>query len=145
MVMAKKDTVKIVGRAKISKPKVVVDPTHTQLCKAICDYMHIKYPEKLFIHIPNEGKRSPLQGKKLKDEGLLPGVADYFLAHVKRTYENGALTSIIPGVWIEVKTKKDRLSKVQKEFKQRAVAAHYSFFDVNNIDEFMKEIDEYCS
>lgn len=146
--VAKKDSVRIVGRAKAPKPKAIKeisnDPTHSQLCKAICDYMRTKHPDKLFIHIANEGKRSLAQGKKLKDEGLLAGVYDYFLAYAKiRTYPDGA-GSFYPGLWIEVKTKKDRLSKAQKEFRQRAIDAHYAVLEVNNLDDFIREVDSYC-
>jgi uncharacterized UBP type Zn finger protein len=139
--MTPKDSVKIVGRAKMTKQDG--DPSHSQLCKAICDYMRTKYPDVLFIHIPNEGKRSPQQGKKLKDEGLLPGVYDYFCAKVKLTYQDGALISVIPGMWIEVKKKADKLTKAQLDFKERATKAHYSTMEVYDIDYFMSEIDEY--
>src|SRR3990167_8029165 len=32
-----------------------------------------------FIHIPNEGKRSPRAGARLKRMGLLPGASDFFI------------------------------------------------------------------
>jgi len=137
----KGDSIKVVARAK--QPKTI-DPTHSQLCKAIVDYMRSKHPDKLFIHIPNEGKRSPQQGKKLKDEGLLPGAFDYLLCHVRITQQPDATYNYDPGIFIEVKAKKDKLSNVQKEFMQRALGSHYSVMVVNNIDDFMIEIDEYC-
>src|SRR5271156_1643726 len=96
-VILKNEKVKVIGRAK--RPKTL-DPTHTQLCKAITEYMRTKHPDKLFIHIANEGKRTHAQGKKLKDEGLWAGVYDYFLAHVKLTFSNGSLGAVIPGLWI---------------------------------------------
>ena len=107
--------------------------------------MRSKYPEKLFIHIPNEGKRSTQTGKKLKDEGLLPGAFDYLLCHVRMKQQPDGTYNYDPGIFVEVKTKKDRLSKAQKEFRQRALDAHYAVMVVNSIDDFMKEIDEYCN
>lgn len=135
----KGDSIKVVARAK--QPKTI-DPTHSQLCKAIVDYMRSKHPDKLFIKITNEGNLE--QMGKLKAEGLLPGAFDYLLCHVrtKLTLDNTYIYD--PGLFIEVKTKKDRLSKAQKEFRQRALDAHYAVMVVNNIDDFMKEIDEYC-
>jgi hypothetical protein len=141
----KKDTVKIIGRAKQTRskvlPKKLKDPSHSQLCKAICDYMRKKYPQILFIHIPNEGNLA-IMGK-LKAEGLVAGCYDYLCAKVKMTYDAGSLVSVIPGLWIEVKTKKDKLSKEQKEFKDRANKAHYSTVEVYSIDEFIEVIEEY--
>lgn len=146
----KKESIKVIGRAKqpkqekstlIKNQKPLA--THSQTCKAITDYMRSKHPDKLFIHIPNEGKRSLAQGKKLKDEGLLAGTYDYLLCHVSMKYDAGALISVIPGLWIEVKAKKDKLSKTQKAFRERAIAAHYSVLEVYSVDEFMAAVEEY--
>lgn len=137
----KNEGVKVIARAK--QPKTI-DPSHSQICKAIVDYMRSKHPDKLFIHIPNEGKRSSQQGKKLKDEGLLPGAFDYLLCHVKVIQLVDDTFDYMPGVFIEVKTKKDKLSKTQSEFMERVLKAHYSVMVVNDIDEFIREIEEYC-
>lgn len=32
-----------------------------------------------FIHVPNEGRRTAVQGRRLKDLGLVPGVSDFLL------------------------------------------------------------------
>jgi len=49
------------------------------------------------IHIPNEGKRSPRIGAKLKRQGMKAGVSDIFIAYPTKRYH---------GLWIELKRKK---------------------------------------
>jgi len=59
-----------------------------------------------FIHIPNEGKRSPMYGSLLRFMGLKRGVSDFFYA-----YPCGAYS----GLWIELKRKKlGVISQAQK-------------------------------
>lgn len=57
-----------------------------------CSYMPLV--RDLIIHIPNEGKRTPLQGLYLKRIGLRPGVSDFFLPLPISPYH---------GLWIELK------------------------------------------
>ena len=139
-----KDGIKVIGRAKQPKKEkttLINSPSHSQLCKAISEYMKLKHPDKLFIHIANEGNLQTMG--KLKAEGLLSGVYDYFLAHVKKTHLEGGSWNFIPGLWIEVKVKKDKLSKAQLSFRERALEAHYSVGEVHSFEEFEKEIEDY--
>jgi hypothetical protein len=140
-----KDSVKVIGRAKQKKKEEKPCATHTQTCKAIMEYMHKKHPDlaRNLIHIANEGKRSPQQGKKLKDEGLQAGVYDYFFARVKKTLRDDGSYDFIPGLWIEVKKEGDILSAAQTQFGVRMLSSHYSVCTVYSIDEFIKEIEEY--
>lgn len=143
--MAKKE-VTIIGRAKQTRSKGLDEApkaTHSQLCKAIVQYMKAKHPDKLFIHIPNEGNVEMMG--KLKAEGLLPGAYDYILCHVKVTRLEDGSFNFTPGLFVEVKTLKDRLSKAQKEFRDRALKAHYATVEVYSIDQFIAAIEEYCS
>jgi hypothetical protein len=103
--------------------------------------MQSKHPDKLFIHIANEGNLQTMG--KLKAEGLVTGCYDYLLAHVSMKYDAGSLASVIPGLWIEVKKKGDRLSKEQKAFRERAIKAHYGVLEVYSIDEFITAVEDY--
>lgn len=67
-----------------------------------------EFPELRWLyHIPNEGKRSDAQGKKMKQMGLKAGVSDLHLPYAKGCYH---------GLYIEMKYDKNVLTKEQKEF-----------------------------
>jgi hypothetical protein len=51
-----------------------------QLQAAVCQYLRLAgTPDLTFFSVPNESKRSPAEGARLKAIGLLPGVADLLL------------------------------------------------------------------
>lgn len=77
-------------------------PTESAEAKALVKWWTLAarvygIPENALLHVPNEGKRSPVMGKKLKDEGLRPGTPDYFLAVPRSPYS---------GLWIELKRRR---------------------------------------
>lgn len=79
------------------------------LCKSFVRWWDQIYPDRKFdlIHIPNEGKRSAVYGKRLKDMGLRAGSPDYAV------FDKGRFIG-----WIEVKFGKNDLSPDQKLFCQ---------------------------
>jgi len=64
------------------------------------------------IHVRNEGKRSVAEGAKAKRMGLMKGVSDLFLARPRWELEN----NLKAGLWIELKSKKGRLTPSQNKF-----------------------------
>lgn len=58
-------------------------------------------------HIPNEGKRSPQEGARLKAKGLKPGASDLFLSYPCRGYH---------GFYIELKAPKKKPTVAQLQF-----------------------------
>ena len=63
------------------------------------------YPQlKLLYHIPNGGKRDPIEAKHLKDQGVKKGVPDLHLPVGKGGYH---------GLYIELKTEKGRTTQFQ--------------------------------
>lgn len=70
------------------------------------DIMSKNVPDlKLLFAIPNGGLRSKVVAVKLKKEGVKSGVPDIFLPVPKDGYS---------GLWIELKTKKGRVTENQK-------------------------------
>ena len=67
-----------------------------------------QYPElKLLHHIPNGGKRDVRTAANLKKEGVKAGVPDMCLPVARGQYH---------GLYIELKTKKGKVQKNQKEW-----------------------------
>lgn len=64
------------------------------------------YPDiyPFLIHIPNEGKRTPITGAIAKKMGLKKGVSDLFLAYPTKEYS---------GFWIELKAAKGKPTREQ--------------------------------
>lgn len=94
-------------------------------------YPHMKH--NLFA-IPNAGRRSEREGAYMKEEGLLPGVADVVLMKSNRFY--GAC-------FFEFKTDKGRQSDFQKEWERKITNDGYKYVIVRSLDDFMREVNQY--
>lgn len=77
---------------------------------AFCDFirLHERRLDLLWLHIANEGKRSPWMGKELKKMGMRPGASDFLFLTPNDEYTHLA---------IEVKaSKSNHATPAQKEF-----------------------------
>lgn len=73
-------------------------------------------PRCLYLHIPNEGKRSPREGHILKRMGLTPGAPDWLLIWYSRMLRCKQIG------FLEMKSAKGVLSKSQVDFRQKCKA-----------------------
>lgn len=71
--------------------------------KLFVAWFRATYPGVILFAIPNGEKREPATAKRLKESGVLAGVPDLFIADGK------------PGLFIEMKDARGRLSTAQKE------------------------------
>ncbi len=72
------------------------------------EFAKVKYPElDLLYHIPNEGKRSPVTGVRLKRAGLRSGVPDVCLPTAHGGYV---------GMYIEMKYGSNKPTETQKKW-----------------------------
>lgn len=94
-------------------------------------YPHMKH--NLFA-VPNGSKRDVVIGAKLKEEGVLAGVADLILLKSNRFY--GALL-------IELKTPEGRQSDTQKEWQQKITNDGYKYVIVRSLEDFQREVKLY--
>jgi len=107
---------------------------------AFCDWMNVQYPDVLYFSIPNGGWLAGDAGQragqmnKLKGEGLLPGVADLFIAEPRGEFK---------GMFVEMKQRGGKLSDNQKWFLAEAEKRGYftavamnGFDDAQNITEW---------
>ena len=96
----------------------------------------MQYPEyaALLFAIPNGGARNAVTGARLKEEGVVAGVADLFLS-----VPGGDLH----GLYIEMKTDKGCQSKSQKEFQASVTSAGYGYFVCRSVPDFISAVSEH--
>lgn len=88
----------------------------------------------LLFAIPNGGARDAVTGRKLKDEGVLAGVADLMLAVARGEWH---------GLFIEMKTKSGSQRETQKEFQRNVEIQGYKYIICRNFDEFREQVLDY--
>lgn len=94
----------------------------------------------LLFAIPNgavlkgNAKQRGIQMNRMKNEGLVPGVADLFLS-----VPSGELS----GLYIEMKTRKGNQSPNQKIFELSVIKAGYGYVLARSLDQFMEVVRKY--
>ena len=114
---------------------------HSRLQKACVKWFKYQYSDKknlLFsitngIPIADKSIRTKIYNRLIA-EGLQPGVPDLFLA---------VGNSIYNGMFIEIKSKTDRLRKKQVDTIRALEQQNYKCVVVRSVDEFIEIIDEY--
>ena len=86
------------------------------------------------VAIPNGGCRDVITGKRLKDEGVVAGVADLMLLVASHGYH---------ALFIEMKTEKGRQSPSQVEFQKNVEQYGYKYVVCRSLDDFMQTINDY--
>jgi len=86
--------------------------------------------------VPNGGRRDRITGAKLKEEGVLAGVADIIFLKSNRFY--GALL-------IEIKTPKGMQSDPQIEWENKISKDGYKYTVCRSVDDFVKVIIDYLN
>lgn len=99
-------------------------------------WFRLKYPKlkNVLFAVPNAARRSARNGAYMKDEGMLPGVADLILLKSNRFY--GALC-------VEMKKPGEYQRPVQKEWQKECEANGNKYIVVRSLDEFIKVVDNY--
>lgn len=127
-----------ISRAEQTKVKTHhKDPEHKlqSLCVKWFRLKHPRIAHALFA-IPNAARRSKRNGAYMKEEGMLPGVADLILLKSNRFY--GALC-------IEMKTKQGRQSPAQKQWQQFIESQGNKYIVCRSIEDFQTAINNYLS
>ena len=114
---------------------------HSRIQKACVKWYRYQYSDKknlLFsitngIPVADKNTRIKIYNR-LIDEGLQPGVPDLFLS---------IGNSIYNGLYIEIKSKTDRLRKVQADMIRELESENYKCIIVRSLDEFIEQINEY--
>lgn len=90
--------------------------------------------ERTLFAVPNGGARNIATAARLKEEGVVAGVADLFLAAPNRHHH---------GFFIEMKTPTGRQSDTQKEFQKQVEARGYKYAICRTLHEFAEAVKEY--
>ena len=109
---------------------------------AVCDeddlcMVCVRWFDRLFgeenrfnlIHIPNEGKRTRWEGRRLQDMGLRAGTPDYLVQN------NGQ-----PIGWMEFKFGKNTLTDTQKEFKNYCEKGGFRYAIIKSFEQFKETL-----
>lgn len=104
-------------------------------CVRWFSHQYAQYRELLYA-IPNGGYRNNIEAVRFKMEGVRAGVSDLCLAVKKGDF--GAL-------YIEMKSNQGRVSKLQKEWQEKAENAGNKCVVCRSLDEFMCIVNEYMS
>lgn len=97
-------------------------------------WFRLQHRDKLIFAIPNGGKRNIREAQFLKAEGVLPGVADLFIAYPSQSYH---------GLFVEMKFGKGKQTDAQHNFQLNIEKAGYKYEICNSFDNFVNKITEY--
>ena len=89
---------------------------------------------KLLHHIPNGGKRDPIEAKHLKSQGVKSGVPDLSLPVARKGYH---------GLYIEMKVKPNRPTENQKNWLRALRAAGHLTAVAYDWEEAKNLIEDY--
>jgi hypothetical protein len=121
-----------------------VEPSEHQIQSAIVEWANnTVYPPltigKFLFAIPNGGSRRITEAVRFKKEGVKKGVSDLFFAVPMRQQNN----SIRGGLWVEVKSKKGKVSKDQEDWLELMRNIGYCTAVVRGVDEGIQAIKDY--
>lgn len=91
-------------------------------------------PDKLLFAVPNGGSRHKAEAKRMKGEGVKPGVSDVILLIPKKGYAS---------LLIEFKTKTGKQSDDQKEFQRQAEMCGSKYVVVRSASKAIEVMNEY--
>lgn len=131
------DQMRELANKQASSRKKPDDEEH-RIQSACVRWFRLQYPNlrhNLFA-VPNGGRRDKVSGAKLKEEGVLAGVADLVL--LKSTHYYGALL-------IEMKTSKGKQSEAQIGWETLITKDRYKYVVCRSLKDFMREVKDYIS
>lgn len=117
--------------------KVPTEAREAMALKTWADYHPIA--KHYLFHVPNGGSRNLIEAKNLKQQGVKPGVFDYFFAYPCKDKH---------GMWIELKRASKSLSRVSQEQAAFAVSMEkvgYHTVIAYGWEDAVKKIEKYLT
>ena len=104
------------------------------LQRALINYITMAYPDAIFTHPMNEGKRTPFEQYKMKYLGAKPGIPDLLI------FTPNANKS---GLAIELKYKYNKPTDNQKKWLKWLEKCNWVTFVHNDFDQCIETINKY--
>lgn len=124
----------------MNKTRVRVKRKESEEQTAIIEWANImqhRVPElALLYHVPNGGSRNVVEAKRLKAQGVKPGVPDLVLPVARGKYH---------GLYIELKTLRGRVSDTQKQWLDALRNQGYAAIVCRGADEAIAMIAKYLA
>lgn len=106
------------------------------LQKNCIEYFRLQFRKRIIFAIPNAGHRNVVEGKRLKDMGMMRGAPDLFISEPGLGYH---------GLYLELKAGKNKQTSEQKEFEIAVKERGYDYQIVRTFEEFQMVVTEYFS
>ena len=114
------------------RPRAYIGPKEDNVTVAVVEYCYMRGVP--VAHVPNEGKRSPQQGAKLKRMGMSRGFPDLVIPLPCGAYH---------GLYIELKVGNNKTTAEQKRWLTKLNANGYAATACWGVDEAMSVINRY--
>ena len=101
-----------------------------QIQRAVCQHLRQRGVRGLlWFHVPNGGRRSPIEAAIFKGLGVHPGVADLILLHAGRAFA------------LELKAEDGRPTETQTQFAAEFIAAGGTAAIVHGLDQALRTLE----
>ena len=120
---------------RLKKPARAKPIRHESVLQQQCvQWFRVAFPMYLIFAVPNGGFRNKIEAKRMKNEGVVAGVAD--LVILRNNGRHGAL-------FIEMKHGAGKQTEKQKEFETYCKKNDYQYNVCSSLEEFMEVCEKY--
>lgn len=88
----------------------------------------------VWCHVPNEGARNPVAGRRAKEKGLKAGVPDCLIFNPSMIGPTG--------VAIELKVGKNKLTETQHDWRNKLLACNWAYYVAHSFDDVQAIVKE---
>lgn len=114
------------------RPRAYIGVTEDEATIAVVEYCNLRGVP--VAHVPNEGKRSPQMGQKLKRMGMQKGFPDLVVPLPRGNYH---------GLYIEMKVGNNKTTSEQKEWLTNLAKNGYAATACWGVDEAINTVNAY--
>lgn len=105
-----------------------------KLQRSVVEYLKWEYPEAIFTHVPNEGRRTPFERFKFKHLGSKAGVPDLMIFNTNCDFN---------GLAIELKVGRNKPTESQIQWLEWLKQCGWETYVLYNFDDVKSVLDLY--